>query len=192
MSADTPSRNNRSMIWLVGAVCIAPFILSFVAYFLWQPQGRVNYGDLLTSVAVPSVRLALTGGEPFDFTRVRGKWAYLTVDSGQCDEYCARKLWIMRQVRLTQGKNMERIERVWLIDDGRRPEAAILKDFDGTWNVNATGADVLAGFPADGARRDHIYLIDPLGNVVLRYPRNADPSRMRKDLERLLKVSRLG
>ncbi|MND01743.1 hypothetical protein D3C83_208510 [compost metagenome] len=72
------------------------------------------------------------------------------------------------------------------------PEPALLKEHEGTWVVRAEGSVLLKQLPAAGAQRDHIYLLDPLGNLVLRYPRDADPSRMRKDLERLLKVSRIG
>ena len=66
------------------------------------------------------------------------------------------------------------------------------KEYDGTWMANAQDSAVLKSFPFRDAQRDHIYLVDPLGNVVLRYPKDADPSRMKKDLERLLKVSRIG
>jgi hypothetical protein len=192
MSGEERKRPGRASVLLVAAVCVAPVVASFVAYFLWQPAGRVNYGDLLAPTQLASGALTEVSGAPFDITRLRGKWIYLTVDSGACEEHCRGKLWKMRQVRRAQGREMERIERLWLIDDARMPDAALLKEHEGARVVRAAGAPLLAQLPAAGARHDHIYLLDPLGNLVLRYPRDADASRMRKDLERLLKVSRIG
>lgn len=193
MSAEQPEKTNRTKLLLVAAVCIAPFIGSFALYFFWQPSGRVNYGDLLEPVAtVPAESLKLATGEPFEFRQLAGKWVYVTVDSGECDEYCRGKLWKMRQVRRTQGKYMDRVERVWLLTDERTPDPALVKEFEGSWNVAARASGLVGALPHAGTQRDHIYLVDPLGNIVLRYPRDADPSRMKKDLNRLLKVSRIG
>jgi hypothetical protein len=192
MSDEKRKPSGRTSLVLVAVVCVAPFVASFIAYFLWQPSGRVNYGELVPATQLTWPVLRDIAGVPFDVTRLRGKWVYLTVDSGACDEQCRSKLWKMRQVRRTQGKHMERIERLWLIDDDAAPDGALLKEHDGTWVVHAAGSALLAQLPAAVARKDHIYLLDPLGNLVLRYPRDADPSRMRKDIERLLKVSRIG
>ena len=192
MSDEERKPSGRASLVLVAVVCVAPFIASFVAYFMWQPSDRVNYGELLPPAQLVWPALSDVAGAPFDITRLRGKWVYLTVDSGACGEHCRGKLWKMRQVRRTQGKHMERIERLWLIEDAFAPDAALLKEHEGAWIVRAAGSTLLAQFPAAGARSDHIYLLDPLGNLVLRYPRDADPSRMRKDIERLLKVSRIG
>lgn len=193
MSEASPQRKSRRTLLLVAAVCIAPFIGSFLLYYFWQPSGRVNYGELIEGVAVPTgVVAAATGGEPFDFAQVRGRWVFVTVDSGACDDYCQKKLWKMRQVRLTQGKYLERIERVWLVTDTKIIAPAIIKDYEGTRMARASEGPLLQSLPYQGLQRDHIYLVDPLGNVVLRYPRDADPTGMKKDLTRLLKVSRIG
>lgn len=191
MSNDVPSQS-RKILWLVAAVCIAPFVASFVAYYFYQPDGRVNYGELMADQQLPATVLKLGDGKSFSFPQLRGKWLFVTVDDAACDAYCEKKLWQMRQVRKTQGKYPERIERVWLITGGGEPAPRLRAEFEGTWLVDAAGSAVLEALPHAGARSDHIYLVDPLGNLVLRYPREADPSRMRKDLERLLKVSRIG
>ena len=191
MSNDVPSQS-RKILWLVAAVCIAPFVASFVAYYFYQPDGRVNYGELMADQQLPATALKLGDGKSFSFPQLRGKWLFVTVDDAACDAYCEKKLWQMRQVRKTQGKYPERIERVWLITGGGEPAPRLRAEFEGTWLVDAAGSAVLEALPHAGARSDHIYLVDPLGNLVLRYPREADPSRMRKDLERLLKVSRIG
>lgn len=186
-------RKSQRTLLLVAAVCIAPFVASFALYYFWQPSGRINYGELVEGITVPPGNLALSGsGKPFDFTQLRGRWIFVTVDSGACDDYCQKKLWKMRQVRLTQGKYPERIERAWLVSDTQSVAATVVKEYEGTWIASAQGNAVLTLFPYRDALRDHIYLVDPLGNVVLRYPKDADPSLMKKDLTRLLRVSRIG
>ncbi len=191
MSNDDPPQSRRTL-WLVAAVCIAPFVASFAAYYFYQPDGRVNYGELMADKQLPDAVLKLTDGKAFALSQLHGKWLFVTVDDATCDVYCEKKLWQIRQVRKTQGKYPERIERLWLITGGGQPSSRLREEFEGTWLVDAAGSAVLNALPYVGARSDHIYLVDPLGNLVLRYPRDADPSRMRKDLERLLKVSRIG
>lgn len=183
---------SRRTLWLVAAVCIAPFVASFVAYYFYQPEGRVNYGELMADRQLPAAAMQLTDGGPFAWSQLRGKWLFVTVDDATCSAYCEKKLWQIRQVRKTQGKYPERIERVWLITGGGQPSDRLRTAYEGTWMVNAAGSAVLDALPHAGALTDHIYLVDPLGNLVLRYPRDANPSRMKKDLERLLKVSRIG
>lgn len=191
MSKDVPPQSRRTL-WLVAAVCIAPFVASFAAYYFYQPGGRVNYGELMADRQLPAVALKLVDGDVFSLQQLHGKWLFVTVDDAACDAYCEKKLWQIRQVRKTQGKYPERIERVWLVTGGGQPAPRLRTEYEGTWMVDAAGSAVLDALPYAGARIDHIYLVDPLGNLVLRYPRDADPSRMRKDLERLLKVSRIG
>jgi hypothetical protein len=98
----------------------------------------------------------------------------------------------MRQVRRAQGKNMDRIERVWLIDDEAPLDPALAQAFDGTYFVRAAGSGVLRDPALAGDPPGHLYLIDPLGNLMMRFPRDADPSRILRDIARLLKASQIG
>jgi hypothetical protein len=85
---------------------------------------------------------------------------------------------------------MDRIERVWLVLDAGRPAPELARLHDGAVVARAA-PELLAALPATEVR-DHIYLLDPHGNVMLRFPKHADPKRMIKDLERLLKYSGIG
>ena len=192
MSEEPQKPGNRRTLWLILAVCVAPFIGSFLAYLYWQPTSHINYGELLPAAELPVAQFKLSDGTAFDLAQLRGKWVFLTVDTGACDEYCRQKLWKMRQVRRTQGKDMERIERLWLVSDDEQPAKGLLVEYEGMFTVLARGSRLLGQLPHKGVLRDHIYLMDPLGNLILRYPRDADPTRMKKDLIRLLKVSRIG
>ena len=116
-------------------------------------------------------------------------WVFLMADSGNCDDYCQSKLYVMRQIRLTQGQDQERIERVWLIPDGVRSPPGIEVEYRGTRTILSATEDFLARLPASDSARDHIYVIDPFGNLMMRFPRDVDPQRMKKDVDKLVKIS---
>ncbi len=187
MSDDAARRRSaRRNLLAIAAVAMFPFVGSFIAYLVWKPAGFVNYGDLITPIPLAGA------AAPRALQDLKGKWVFLMVDAGACDEYCRRKLYVMRQVRLTQGKDQDRVERAWLVDDGAAVPADVQRDYDGTLWIDAEGNDLPARLAAGGSARDHLFIVDPLGNVILRYPRDADPSRVKKDLTRLLKASRIG
>jgi len=161
-------------LW-IALVCAAPLVLGTAAYLLgWSPGAPANYGEL-----IPPHVIAPLG-------ELRGKWVLVTFDAAACDAYCERKLYIARQVRRAQGKDMERIERMWVLTDAGKPRSDVLAATEGT-RVGRFAAD---GFP--GTAADHIYVVDPLGNLMMRFPRDPDPSKVIKDLQRLLKYSRFG
>lgn len=177
-----------STVALIFLVCLVPFAASYLVYYLWPPQLRMNYGTLIDPRPLPAGPLARPDGSPFLLSDLKGRWVMLQIDSSACAEACRRKLYQMRQVRLTQGKDLDRIERVWLIPDHGPLDLALLRDYDGT-HVARAAAAMVSGFPAESDPADHVYLIDPLGSLMLRFPKDADPSRMKKDLERMLKLS---
>lgn len=192
MSKEITPRTRKRKLLLLMALMIAPIALSYLLFFWGGPSGSVNYGELIDVKVLPDVALRKTDGVTFNISQLRGKWIMLVVDSGMCDESCRKKLYFMRQVRLMQKTKMERIERVWLIDDDKIPKSGIMKDFKGTVLINAKGSEMLKAIPAKISQHDHIYMIDPLGNLMMRFPKDVDPSRMAKDLKRLLKVSQIG
>lgn len=157
--------------------CAAPFVLGWAAwYFNWGTGTPGNYGELIAP--------RLVSGSPFD--EARGKWVLVSFDAPACDAYCERKLYFMRQVRTAQGKDQARIERLWILTGPGTPRPELIAAIEGT-RIARTSA---AGFP--GNPPDHIYVLDPLGNLMMRFPLEADPSRMLKDLQRLMKYSRFG
>ncbi len=186
------ARRGRLNLLLLGALCAAPVIASYVMYYFAPPARHMNYGELLETRPLPDTKLELADGGEFQLSRLKGKWVLLVVDSGDCDEFCGRKLYHLRQLRLTQGRDMDRIERVWLLSDDAVVRAAATSDLTGTWLIRAAGSALLRELPAARTPADHIYILDPLGNLVLRYPRDADPHRIIKDISRLLKTSRIG
>jgi len=188
----TPRASRWPLVWIAVA-SVAPFLLAYLTFYFWAPSGRMNYGELIEPVRpLPDVPLALSGGEPFRLKSLRGKWILLAVAPGACGEPCQRALYHLRQLRRAQGKNMERIERVWLITDDAPIDPALAQAFEGTYFVRGAGGDLVRASALAGAPAGTLFVIDPLGNPVLRYPPDADPSRILRDIVRLLKVSQIG
>jgi len=181
---------------LLLAVCVAPVVASYTAYYALPPEGRTNYGALIEPQRpVPALSLRRLDGTAVPAASLQGAWTMVQVDGGGCDAACERKLWKMRQVRLTAGRDADRVQRVWLIVDDVPLATALLREYDGTRFLRAGHDEVAAFLPlADSTSglADHIWLIDPLGNLMLRWPKDADPSRMKKDLAKLLKASGIG
>ena len=192
--ADTEAqrRSGRLKAFFILLVCAAPTIAAYLAYYVWQPQGRTNYGELVEPRQVTATALTAADGRASSLADLKGKWVMVQFDDAACAEACARKLFAMRQSRLAQGREMDRIERVWVVLDTGTTNPEVAKLTDDVHVLRAKDPGVMAHFPAPESVRDHVYLIDPLGNVMLRFPREADPRRMMKDLSRLLKASRVG
>ncbi|HVW63822.1 MAG TPA: hypothetical protein VHB01_02320 [Nitrosospira sp.] len=169
----------------------APFIASYTLFFMEVRPDTVNYGELLKVKALSGSALNQSNDTIFRMRDLRGKWALLSVDSGKCDEACRKKLYYMRQVRTVQNAEKDRIERVWLIDDDARPAPEIVDEFKGTWLLSAKDSELLKQLPAEGSLHDYIYVIDPIANLMMRFPKDPDPTKMAKDIKRLLKISQL-
>ena len=194
-TSDSTKRSNR-MLFIVLAVCAAPLIFSYFTYYVIKPQSRTNYGDLIDSRAYPIPQLGLRqlDGQAASLQQFAGKWILLQVDQAACSKPCADKLYYMRQLRLTQGKEMDRIERVWLITDDAPMDTALMKQYDGTRLLRVDAKKLAAWLPVQEGTQatDHLYMIDPLGNLMMRFPKDPDANKIKKDITRLLKASRIG
>lgn len=189
-------RKGRWKLFAVLAVCASPLIFSYLAYYVIKPSGRTNYGDLIDPRAYPIPQLGATAldGKPAGLEDFKGKWVMLNVDSGECAQACRDQLVMMRQLRLMQGKDRDRIERVWLVTDDTPLDTMLMRVVDGTVFLRAPQDAVGKWLPVEqgGNPADHIYLIDPLGNLMMRFPKDADPAKVKKDMGKLLKASAIG
>jgi cytochrome oxidase Cu insertion factor (SCO1/SenC/PrrC family) len=188
-------RNARLKLVAVLLVCASPVIASYLAYYVLPPMGRTNYGTLIEPQRpVPELKLVGADGTPARFAAHLGQWVLLQVDAGACDRACADKLYALRQQRTMTGKDRDRIDRVWLVTDGTAPSAELMRDYEGTVVLRADPAELAALLPVEPGRRveDYLYVVDPIGNLMMRFPADGDPAKIRKDISRLLKASRVG
>lgn len=196
-----PQGRGRWKLLAVLLVCAAPLIGSYFTYYVIKPTARTNYGTLLDprEYPIPALGITTLDGKPAGLEAYKGKWIMLQVGSSDCQQACRDKLTAMRQQRLMQGKEMERLERVWLVTDAQPLDTVLLREFDGTRMLRVQ-ADALAKWlPVEpGANAsDYMYLIDPLGNLMMRFPKDfnqdADQrTKVKKDIGKLLKASAIG
>ena len=190
------TKSGRMKMLLVLAICAAPVIASYLTYFVIRPVGRTNYSELIHPQApIPAdLPLADLQGAVVKATTLKGQWLMVVVSGAACDAVCEKHLWMQRQLRETLGRDKDRVDKVWLIDDAGTPKPQTLAGV--TTNTDATVLRVpraaLAAWlrPASGqALEDHIYIVDPLGNWMMRVPPNAEPSKLKSDVIKLLRAS---
>ena len=175
-------KRGRARLALLAAFFLLPIGASWIIWWFDLAPGTTgNYGTLLAPHPAGLPPLAA----------LKGKWVLVQFDGGACAAACERKHFFMRQVRRAQGRDMARVERLWVVTDAVRPASALLAAIEGTAIVFESAA-LAASFPAERSASEHIYLVDPLGNLMMRLPREPDPSRVIKDLQRLLKASGFG
>ena len=179
---DDPVKRGRVKLALLLALFAIPLVAAWAIYVSgWMSGAAANYGTLLQPRLLEDPALVA----------LRGKWVLVSLDRAACDASCEKKLYYMRQVRRAQGRQMNRVERLWIVTDPAAPAPALLAVIEGT-HLARSGEKLAGAFPAERAATDHIYLVDPLGNLMLRFPRDPNPSKIVKDLERLLKYSGFG
>jgi hypothetical protein len=196
VEANKPKAQGRWKLFAIILVCASPLIASYLTYYVIKPEGRTNYGALIDPRQHPMPPLGATtlDGKPADLDAYKGKWIMLQADSGDCAEACRTKLFQQRQLRLIQGKEMDRVERVWLVTDNKPIDTVLLREYDGTRVLRADPAKLRQWLPVEqgAAVTDHVYMIDPLGNLMMRFPKNPDPNKMKKDVSKLLRASSIG
>lgn len=181
----------RGKLLALASLFLLPVVASILAWKFLAPAATANYGELLLPPAqVTRQPFERHEGGGFNFGDLGGKWVLVASDSGDCARACIDKLLVMRQVRLALGRNASRVERVFVVDDLRRPAGAALEAFPGM--VSAITPAGMSLPPGAGNDRAHIYLVDPHGNVMMRWAATADGKHLLSDLQRLLKASQIG
>jgi hypothetical protein len=192
------AQDHRQRRLLIGVALIffAPLGLAFYLYYghgTWHPGARVNAGDLIQpALPLPSLALPRLDSGATDPNFLKGKWTFLHVVSGPCAEACRRRLYDTRQVRLALDRDMNRVQRVFIADSDCCDAQFLHQQHPDlmTIRADAAAAPLLALLPGRDAPR--VYLIDPLGNLMMSYAANAKPKGMLEDMKRLLRLSSIG
>ena len=190
------TKSGRTKMLLVLAICAAPVIASYLTYFVIRPEGRTNYSELIQPQAPIPDDLPLTDlkGAVVGAEALKGQWLMVVVSGAACDAVCEKHLWVQRQLREALGRDRDRVDKLWLIDDAGTPKpqtlAGVMTNTDAT--VLRVPRAALAAWlrPAPGqALEDHIYIVDLLGNWMMRAPANVEPSKLKADVVKLLRAS---
>jgi hypothetical protein len=188
--------SGRLKMLLVLMVCAAPVIASYFTYFVIRPEGRSNYSALILPQRPLPAELPLTDlqGRSVAARSLHGQWLLVVVAGGACDVACEKQLWLQRQLRETLGREKERVDKVWLVTDDVAPRVETLAAISPgmpTQVLRVPPAALAAWLePAAGqGLADHVYIVDPMGNWMMRSPVEPEPGRLKRDVEKLLRAS---
>lgn len=172
------NRRQLQLLLIIAAFVLPALIATLLQtrWFHWDPQTTRNRGDLIKPV------IALADSEPLTRVFADGKrWSVLVRIPAVCDAPCARRIALLSRIREAQGKDMERVQMVAWPAAGQAVEPLWT-----TWQPDAALASRLA--LDEGA----VMLVDPLGNAMMRYRSDDDPTDVRKDVAHLLRWSKIG
>ena len=176
-------------------VCATPVLASYFAFYVIRPEGRRNFGELIDPQRpLPEQTAVSLSGQTSSLTALKGQWLLLSVANGACDDVCSRHLYLQRQLREGLGKDKDRVDWVWLIPDATPVPAQLLPALKEATVLRVDG-QALSNWltPASGHQlAAHLYLVDPMGNWMMRFPANLDLAnvgKVKRDLERLLRAS---
>jgi len=197
------ARNLRTLA-LLAALFLLPLALAFCTYYGtdWRPSGRLNHGQLISparplpAVTLPRVSLETSApaAPPAPATAFRGHWSLVYVGDGECDAACRETLYVMRQTRLGLNNDMTRVERVFLVSQGCCNRAFLGREHAGLVVLDASAPSaesLLALFPPQ-AREHTLFVVDPLGNLMMSYDARGNPRGLLEDLKKLLRLSHIG
>ena len=176
-------------------VCASPVVASYLTYYVIKPEGRRNFGELIDPQRpLPAISTMSLDGNTGQLTALKDQWLLLSVSGGACDVRCEQNLYFQRQLRESLGREKERLDRVWLVNDETPVRTALLPALAASTVLRVAPADVGQWLLAAPGKRlqDHLYLVDPLGNLMMRFPAEMDAesaAKAKRDLDRLLRAS---
>lgn len=197
-SLDGEAQRTRRGRWQMLALflaCLAPVVASYLTYYVIRPGGRTNYSELiLPPRPMPALTLRDLDGRPVDPQSLRNQWLLVVVAGGDCDAECERQLVLQRQLRETLGREKDRVDKLWLIPDDAPLRPAVREAVQHVPSVTVLrvpAAELSAWLaPPPGASwTSAIYVVDPLGDWMMRTPPQPEPARFKRDVERLLRAS---
>lgn len=185
----------RLKMLFVMLICAAPVIASYFTYYVVRPEGHAAYGELIEPQReMPAIAGSGLDGQPLPLRGLQGQWLLVSVAGGGCTRQCENHLYLQRQLRESLGKEKERLDWVWLVDDAA-PVRDALRPALAQADVLRIPREQLAQWlqPAgDHALEDHLYVVDPMGHWMMRFPAGMDragAAKAKRDIERLLRAS---
>ncbi|MBL0917918.1 MAG: hypothetical protein IBJ14_04385 [Hydrogenophaga sp.] len=186
------TRSGRWKMLGILFVCAAPVIASYLTYYVIRPEGRRNYGELIAAQpTLPAIDATDVQGKSVPLSSLQGQWLLVSVADSACDAACEKHLYLQRQLRETLGREKDRLDWVWL-RTGTAELREPLRAATAAATVLRVDAAAIAQWlrPAEGHRlEDHLYVVDPQGHWMMRFPADVDAARAKRDIDRLLRAS---
>ena len=186
------TRAGRWKMILLMLVCAAPVIASYFTYYVIRPEGRRNYGELIDPQRpIPALSGINSQGQTVPLTSLRDQWLLISVADSACNELCQQHLYLQHQMRETLGREKDRLDWVWLRTGSASLSPALSEATQAAVVLNMDRSALASWLePAAGQQlEDHLYVVDPLGNWMMRFPADLDPKQAKRDLDRLLRAS---
>ncbi len=195
-AASAPStRLGRVKMLLILLVCASPVIASYFTYYVVRPEGRRNFGELIDPQRpMPALEARTLEGATLPLHSLKDQWLLVTVAGGACGDVCQQNLYFQRQMRESLGREKERLDRVWIVSDDAPVADSLRPALQGA-TVLRVPANQLAAWVQPAAGHDlqeHLFVVDPLGNLMMRFPPRLDlqaAGKAKRDLERLMRAS---
>lgn len=197
-SGDAGGQRTRVGRWkmlLVLLICAAPVVASYLAYYVIRPDTRSVFGTLIDPQRpLPDLAGVAPDGTQQNLRSLKGQWLLVTVSGGACDSSCQGYLYLQRQLRESLGREKDRLDRVWLIND----EVVIAPELSPALTdavvLRVPDAELAAWLAPDKGHglAEHLYLVDPLGNWMMRFPAGLgleDAAKAKRDIGRVLRAS---
>jgi hypothetical protein len=177
-------------------VCAAPVIASYFTFYVVRPQAQSNYGVLVDpQVALPDVQVTALDGAVGSLPALKAQWLLVSVASGACDAACEKHVYLQRQLRESLGRDKDRLDRVWLISDAAPVQTALAQQVSslsqGAYALRMPQAAIAQWLKPEAGKQlgDHLYLVDPLGNWMMRFPADVNAAKAKRDIERMLRAA---
>ena len=189
------TRSGRWKMLAVLLVCASPVVASYFTYYVVRPEGRRNFGELIDPQRpMPAMATQSLDGNAGALTDLKSQWLLLSVAGGDCDTRCEENLYLQRQLRESLGREKERVDWVWFVNDDAAVRPALLPALASSSVLRVAPAALAEWLvPAAGKRvEDHLFVVDPMGNLMMRFPADMDratAAKAKTDLDRLLRAS---
>jgi hypothetical protein len=195
--SNLPLRTRRGRLWmvLVWIICAAPVVASYLTFYVIRPESRSSFGDLIEPQRpVPDLAARSLDGNPVNLMSLKGQWLLISVAGGACNSACEQHLYLQRQLRESVGREKDRVDWVWLVTDDAIVPNALRPALSGATVLAVPQAALSRWLSADAGHQidEHLYLVDPLGNWMMRFPAGLDlqsAAKAKRDLDRLLRAS---
>lgn len=175
----------RLILLAIVAIGVLPLLAALYFRYVSPPEVKATVGQPLDPVRLPFELLQRADGAKLEHPEVSGKWLVILAAPAGCDERCRHALYLTRQARTAQGRNMARVDRLWLITDAATPAADLMAAHPDLVLIRTTDGNVLPLL--GGSERRYINLVDRRGLLVFRYPDDPEPKAFIRELGKLIK-----